>query len=184
MSLSVFDVEDVLWSIQDSLLANIATALAEEEAKRTRTPLDLPLPVDISKGYDALAWDLPDDQFPRIGVIATQRRPEFGGSGLEGFTEVRVEWIIFWPMRPNIAFSVIKEECDLVNIRYASAIANVIHLKSNSFNGWNPEQLMNQWDNAQAIPLYRNPNQGFTVTHAAASAAHVLILKGVVSRHG
>jgi hypothetical protein len=92
--------------------------------------------------------------------------------------------IILWPMRPNVPFAVIKEECDLVNFRYASSIANVIHLKSNAFNGWEPEQLMNQWDNAQAIPMYRNPNAGFTVTHAAASGAHLLTLAGLALRSG
>jgi hypothetical protein len=182
---SIFDVEDILWGVQDSLIANIATALAEEEAKRaSRTPLTLPLPVNISKGYDALAWDLPSDQFPRVGVLATTRRPQFAGSGMEGFTDIRIEWIILWPMRTGVAFSVIKEECDLVNIRYAAAIAKIIHLKSNSFDGWEPEQLLNQWDNAQAVPMYRDPNNAFVVTHAAASGAHLLTLTGFATRSG
>jgi hypothetical protein len=142
MSTRALDTEPICWAAIDRLQAELPAALAEVAAFRTRTPLALPDPVEITFGFDEGALDRSEADYPYVMVVGAPRMPDQPATDrvAQAVHTLVIDWVVCSPIRLH---------AKLMATRYGEAILAVI-LK-HSYVGWAPQHAAPQVDDEQAV---------------------------------
>jgi hypothetical protein len=165
--------EDIVWAVVDALSNELAQALADVEARRTRDAFDIPLPVEIELGsFDDLVFNLPNSAFPRIAVVGAPRDPDDValGEGVGSATHMLIiEWLHLVPD---------KRQATLLAWRYGEAIAQVI-LTMGPIAGFEPTTPAFRVTEGQATP-HKDRDRASTIRGYLSGGIATIPLRGEV----